>query len=99
MNKKWFWLFGIILAFLLIITIIAGFKAHQRRIELLYHVAHQRIKEAALECYLMGDCEGTITLRELYEKEYLTVMVDPVTKEEMDEDMCLNYVAGTITFC
>ena len=64
-----------------------------------YLVVNSKIKEAAKSCYLKNDCKGKIKLKDLYEKKYLDTQVDPVTKEDMNENICLEYVNKEVNFC
>ena len=98
-NKRFIIYIGIIV-FLVTIIVVAGFKVHFHHIDKLYYVVHQKIKETALKCYLEEACEGEITLNDLYEKDYLKdFIIDPVTKEEMDKNLCLKYDGEAIEFC
>lgn len=82
-----------------IILGISAYKAEKNHEEKLYHVVYSKIKETALDCYLNGDCEGDITLNVLYQKEYLTPVYDPVTKEELDNEICITYNDKEVDFC
>jgi len=78
---------------------IAAYKAEKKHVDKLYLVVHSLIKETAEECYLKSICEGEITLQDLYDKMNLAVVVDPVTKEDMDPKLCLEYQAEEVVFC
>jgi hypothetical protein len=64
-----------------------------------YLVVYNAIKEAAKECYLKDDCKDKITLKTLYDKNYIKKQIDPVTKEDMDENICLEYKNKEVKFC
>ena len=83
----------------LIILLISAYKAEKNHEEKLYHVLHSKIKEAALECYLEEKCLGKITLQDLYQKKYLNKVFDPVTKEELNNDLCIEYINEEVKFC
>ena len=78
---------------------ISAYKAEKNHEAKLYHVLHSKIKETALDCYLNNDCEGEITLNDLYQKKYLTPVFDPVTKEELDNNICIKYNNEEVKFC
>ncbi len=62
------------------------------RDKLLYSMQTE-IEYYAKRCYLENNCEGVITLKQLYEKKYITdVVVNPVTKEIVDENLKIEYV-------
>ena len=86
---------GLIILFM----VVAGYKAEKNHLDKLALVAHLKIKETARECYLKGDCEGQITLQDLYDKTGLAPMIDPVTKEDMDKHLCLKYIDKIVEFC
>jgi len=83
----------------LIFIVIAAIKVRGEHVDNLYLVVEKRIKEAAKDCFLNEDCEGQITLKDLYDKEYLDIQIDPVTKENMNEDLCLEYIEEKIEYC
>lgn len=77
----------------------ACYKNYKNHIDKMYLVVNNRIEEAALKCYLKKDCSDKITLQDLYDKEYLYKQIDPVTKEDMNVGMCINYIDGKIEYC
>lgn len=84
---------------LLLIVLVSAYKANLVHQERLYRVVHGQIKEAARICYLKGDCEGQITLRDLYELTDLEAIIDPVTTEYMNEDLCIDFIDNEVIFC
>ena len=99
-NKKGISLFiYFITGILLLIIVVSAYKAHQMHQERLYRVVHAEIKETARICYLMGDCEGPITLSVLYELTDLERIIDPVTKEYMNEDLCIDFIDNEVILC
>ena len=83
---------------ILLITV-SAYKAEKNHEEKLYHVLNSKIKESALECYLKKECVDKITLEELYQKKYLKELFDPVTKEKLDNNMCIEYIKEEVKFC
>ena len=99
-NKKgmsFFILF--IVGILLTIIIVSGYKAHGIHRERQLRVMNQFIKETARTCYLMGHCEGQITLGVLYELMDIERIMNPVTREYLNEDMCIDYIDEEVIFC
>jgi len=84
---------------LLVIIVVSAFKAHEMHQERLMRVVNGKIKETALTCYLLGDCEGKITLEELYELTDLERIIDPITNTYMNEELCIDFIDDEIVFC
>lgn len=86
MSKNKIVIYTTIIALILIIgcpTIYKVIKNHNNK---LYTITEKRIIEAAKKCWDENKCTNTeITLKELYEKEYLTKQADPVTKKYYSE--------------
>lgn len=99
MGKKKNSFLYIILGLLLVLLIIAAIKALNNHHEKEYLVINNRILESAKKCYLSKDCEGEITLKDLYDKDYLDTQFDPVSKEEMDEKKCITFKNDEAIFC
>lgn len=87
MSKNKIIIYTTIIAIIFIIgctTIYKVVKNHQNK---LYMITEKRIIEAAKKCWNEDKClEDTITLKELYDKEYLTKQSDPVTKKYYSEN-------------
>lgn len=75
------------------------YKAEKTHEERLMFSTNKKIKEAAKECYIRKECEEKITLEYLYEKQYLEEVINPVTKEIMDKNTCLEYKDEEVIFC
>ncbi len=84
---------------IIIVLGVSAYKAKQNHENKLYLVLHKNIKEKALDCYLKKECEGQIKLGDLYQKKYLDELFDPVTKEKMDNNMCIEYINEEVKFC
>ena len=99
MERKRNNLFFAVLGVLVVLLILAGFKTLDDHHEKEYQVIHYRILEAAKECFLKGDCEGEITVKDLYDKDYLKKQIDPVTKEDFDATKCIKFEKNEAKFC
>lgn len=75
-----------IIILLIVLVILTIYKLNKRHEDKLYNVLYSEIKYQAEKCYLKGECESTMTLNELYEKEYLETQYDPISKEELNKD-------------
>lgn len=82
-----------------VILVISGYKAEKNHEKKLILVTNSKIKEAAKECYLKKDCENKITLQNLYDKKYLDEVINPITKEVMDSNLCLEFKDEKVNFC
>lgn len=85
MVKKIINIFIIIIG--LAVSIMTIYKINMRHEEKLYEVLYEEIKFQAKKCFLEKKCEDNITLFELYNKGYLSVQYDPISKEELDKDL------------
>lgn len=72
---------------ILLIIIFTIYKLNKRHENKLYDVLYLEIKDKANKCFLDKKCESNITLKELYEKEYLSTQYDPISKEELNSDI------------
>lgn len=92
-----------IIIFIIIVSVtlllISAYKAEKKHEEKLMLVINNKIKEAAKECYLKKECTEKITLQNLYDKKYLEELINPITKEVMDKDICIEYLDEKINFC
>ena len=77
-----------IISCLLIVAVPVFYKAVANNHEKLYTVTNKLITEAAENCYYDKKCTSTtVTLKELYENNYLKEeVIDPVSKEIYSED-------------
>ena len=89
----------IITGLIIILMVMGAYKAEKKHQDKLRLVVNEKIKEAAKECYFKKECEAKITLKDLYDKGYLEKLFDPVTKENMDENICLEYLNDKVKFC
>lgn len=82
MEKK---ISSIIIIILVIILIsLTIYKLNKKHEDKLYDVLYSKIKYEAKECFLDKKCESTIVLEELYNKKYLEIQYDPISKEELN---------------
>lgn len=80
-----------IIASLVIIIIASIVKISVNQNNKLLYSMHSTIEYYAKRCYLEENCKDEVTLKDLYDKNYLTEMVNPVTKEILDENLKINY--------
>ena len=99
MAKKKYNIWYIIISLILIIFIIGAYKALKNHQEKEYKVVNNKILEAAKKCYLDKECVGKTLLKDLYAKDYLNTQIDPVSKENMNEDICIIYENNEVKFC
>ncbi len=99
MGKKKFSIYYILLVVFIILIIFAVINNVKYHHEKEYQVLFSKILESAKECYLKEECNGNITLKDLYDKNYLETQVDPSTKENMDETLCIKWQDGAAKFC
>ena len=96
-KKISFWV--ILMSLIIILVIFAGYKNVQNHFAKEYKVVNNKILESAKECFLKNDCEGIITLKDLYDKKYLDIQVDPKTKENIDDTICIIFDKNETKFC
>lgn len=99
MEKKKNNFLYIVLGVLLVLLLLAAIKALNNHHEKEYLVVNNKILESAKKCYLNKECEGDITLKDLYDKGYLDKVFDPVTKEAIDEKKCITFENDEAKFC
>ncbi len=92
-------LISLIVIAAILIIFVSVYKAEKNHKEKLIYVVDTKIKEAAHYCYLKKECTGKITLKDLYDKEYLKELVNPVTKEVIDSNLCIELVNEKVEFC
>ena len=76
-----------IITAILIVIIATIIKIRVNQNEKLLYAMESKIGYYAKRCYLENNCQDEITLKDLYEKKYLTEIVNPVTKEILDENI------------
>lgn len=86
MSKNKVLIYTTIVALILIIGIPTIYKVVKNHNETLYKISEKRIIEAAKKCWNEEKCtKDTITLKELYNLEYLEKEANPVTKKYYSE--------------
>lgn len=82
---------------MLLIIIATIIKIRDNQNDKLLYAMESKIEYYAKRCYLENNCEGEITLKDLYEKSYLTEeIVNPVTKEILSNDIKITYFNNEI---
>ena len=82
----------IVPAIIIVILLIGTFyKIQKNREEKLYNALYGKIEYVATQCYLNNECVDSITLQDLYDKDYLETQYDPITKEILDSKMKIEY--------
>lgn len=78
-----------IIAIILVLVIIGLtiYKINNRHENKLYDVLYSKIEYASNKCYLDKKCEKSFTLKELYDFGYLEVLYDPISKEEINNNL------------
>lgn len=89
----------IIIVSILLVFIIGAYKVYEGHIDKLYLVVNNKIKESARKCYLENKCSEEITLKDLIDRDYIDVVIDPVSKEEIDQNLCIKYENDEVMFC
>ena len=89
MNKNFYLSLASVAILLLVIIIPSVIKVNKRHNDHLLRVVESKIIERAEDCYYKEECNGKITLKELYEKKYLDIVANPISKEYYNE---LSYV-------
>ena len=79
-----------------IIIMASIIKIRDKKNKNLLYAMESKIEYYAKRCYLENNCQNEITLKDLYDKNYLTVIVNPVTKEILDENTKINYFNNQI---
>ena len=77
----------LIIICLILIIVFTIYKLNKKHEDKLYDGLYSEIKYQANKCFLDKKCESTITLSELYEKDYLSIQYDPISKEELNSDI------------
>lgn len=85
-----------IITAILIVIIATIIKIRVNQNEKLLYAMESKIGYYAKRCYLENNCQDEIILKDLYEKKYLTEIVNPVTKEILDENIKIKYFNNQI---
>lgn len=87
MNTNKITVIGSIIIILVIISIPTVYKVVKTHQENLYQVVEEKIIEGAKKCFYEEKCsEEKITLKMLYDLNYLEKISDPITKEYYNEE-------------
>lgn len=87
MNMNKIIIYITIIAIVIIILIPTVYTIVKKHNDKMINVTHKRIEEAAKECYLNNIClNERITLKQLYENDYLEKESNPITKEYYNEE-------------
>lgn len=83
---------------LLIIIVITctTIKINQEHEEKMLYAMKTKIEYNAKRCYLEDKCHDEVTLDDLYQLNYLSEVVNPVTKEILDKNIKINYIDNKI---
>ena len=84
-------IFFVILVLIAVIGIFTVLKIEKNHEEKLIYSMETSVEYKAKRCYLEGVCKDTITLNILYENNYLTEVINPVTKEVIDPNLKIDY--------
>ena len=90
-----------IIIYLLLIIVIIFFviyriiKNHEDR---MYDVIYSDIEYKSMKCYLNKDCSESFSLSDLYEKKYLDILYDPISKEELDSSLVIKIKDNKVIF-
>lgn len=81
---------NIILGGILVIILLISFKTYyeinKSHKEKLFNAMNKQVEEAALKCYNEENClNDKIYLEELYEKDYLKEIINPLNNEYLDK--------------
>lgn len=98
-KKKNKVLLYILIIFILTIFIIAGYKNLKNHRDKEYQVLYSEILEKAKECYQKNECTDKISLKDLYDKNFLDYKYDPISKEKLDDNLCIYYENYEAKFC
>jgi len=87
MNINKITIIGTIIAIILIITVPTVYKVIKNHNDNLLHAVEEKIIQAAKKCYYEEKCkEKKITLKNLYDLEYLDKISNPISKEYYNEN-------------
>ena len=87
MNTNKIIIISSIVVIILLLTIPTVYKVVTTHYEHLYESTYDKIIDSAKKCYYDSVCqEDKITLKMLYENNYLTTVNNPVTKEIYNEN-------------
>ncbi len=99
MEEKKISIWHLIIVLIILFILFAGYKNLKSHQEKEIRVVNNKILESAKECFLKQECEGEITLKDLYDKKYIDLQINPLTKENMDDNLCIKFVGKDAVFC
>ena len=85
-----------LLLLIIVLTTVSIIRLNEEHEEKLIYSMETKIQYYAKRCYLENNCKDTITLKDLYDRKYLTQVVHPVTKEIVDETTTIVFVNNEI---
>lgn len=92
-------IYGTIIIIILILGIPTTYKVIQNHNTKLIEATESKIIEAGKKCYFDGTCEeDKITLKTLYDLNYLDKISNPITKEYYNENSYILIKDKTFTF-
>lgn len=87
--------FFIALSIIIIGSIVKVYTTHRDN---LYSVVEKKITETARDCFIDKICEGDeTTLGFLMRNGYLAKQINPITKEDINEDLIITWDGTTCT--
>lgn len=94
MNKNYRRIINIgIIIIITIVLVPAAYKTNKSHRDKLYSSLEAKIIETALKCYNKEECENKkITLQELYDKEYLEKVINPLNNEYINPNSYIEIV-------
>ena len=99
MNTNKLTIIGSIIAILLIVLIPTVYKVVKNHQDNLYQVIEEKIISSAKKCYFEEKClNENITLKELYELNYLEKISNPITKEYYNEESYIKREGNQFNF-
>ena len=99
MNRNKVIVYLTIISILLIISIPTIYNIIKKHNDRLIMVTEKRIEEAAKDCYLKDICkDNKITLKALYDNNYLEKESNPITKEYYNENSYVKYSNNEYVF-
>ena len=83
----------LIVAIIVIVCTFSAVKVHNQHKQKLYDAMTSKIEEKALKCYNEDNCkESPITLKELYDKEYIETIINPLNDEYLNEQSYIEII-------
>lgn len=89
-----------LITILLLITLIitaTTIELNRQHEQKLIYAMETKIEYYAKRCYIEKNCNGEISIQDLYDRNYLTQVIHPVTKEVIDSTTKIEYIDSKIT--